>query len=198
MNRAFSLIELLVVVLIFTFLFSAILTVMAISDRSWRSGRDKLIEQQEARMAVDQMARLLRQSNPNWSIAGTSYPVTITSNNRIDFYQPVFDAAGAITSLRKITFKLNPSDLTQLLKKVGTQDEVVIANDINSVYFGGGCAGCSDFNCLTVSEDCPVVSMEVRSEKLTEFILSSKITLRNAFVDLPDEVEIEEPEEGEF
>ena len=201
--RGFSLIEVMLVLLIFTFLFGAILTVMTTQGRSWRIGYDKVTAQQEARKAVDEIARLLRQSNPDW---GSGHSVDIPTDNRIDFWQPLFDAAGAITTLRKVTFKLNPDNIRQLLKKEGQLPEVVVANDVDSVNFGGGCAGCAAFNCTgpaAVAMDCPVVTVEIKTRKLRQvfqveqFSLSSQVTLRNTNV-VAGDVVIEEPEEGEF
>jgi prepilin-type N-terminal cleavage/methylation domain-containing protein len=197
MNKGFSLLELMLVLLIFTFLFGAILTVMTTQDRSWRTGYDKVTAQQEARKAVDNIARLLRESNPSWDIGGVLYPVVITSGNRIDFYQPLFDSEGNITTLRKVTYKLNPADATQLLRKVGTQDAVVVANNINSISFGAGCFGCSAFNCSSVAADCPVVKIDVTTEKAKQFSLSSQVTLRNTNITAAG-VTVEEPAEGEF
>ena len=197
MNKGFSLLELMLVLLIFTFLFAAVLTVLTTQDRSWRAGYDKLTEQQEARKAVDNIAGLLRESNPSWDIGGTPYAVTITAGNRIDFYQPLFDSEGNITALRKVTYKLNSLDATQLLRKIGTQDAVAVANNINSISFGGGCSGCSAFNCSSVAADCPVVKIDVTTEKAKQFSLSSQITLRNTDISA-GEVVVEEPPEGEF
>lgn len=185
-------------VLIFTVLFAALFTVLISSNQSWRIGRLKLAEQQQARQAMDNIARLLRQSSPNWVINGTDYPVTITSNNRLNFYQPVFDEEGNITTLRRVVFRLNPADNSQLLRRIGIGDERVVANNISSINFGGGCAGCSAYNCPTVAGDCPAVKIDVRTSEIAEFILSSKITLRNANISLSESVTVEEPPEGEF
>lgn len=199
MKRGFSLVEMMIVIFIFTFLFAAILTVLTTSDRSWRTGQDKLIEQQEARKAMDNMARLIRQSNPDWLVNTTHYPVSISSDNkRIDFYQPLFDASGNITTLKKITFKLNPDNPNQLLKKEGTSNPVVIANEIDSINFGGGCTGCATFDCLTVANDCPVVNIDVKTKKSIGFSLVSSLTLRNQNITLSEGVGIEQPQEGEF
>jgi prepilin-type N-terminal cleavage/methylation domain-containing protein len=189
MRKAFTLIELMLVLLIFTFLFAAVLTVLATQDRSWRAGYDKLTQQQEARKVIDNIARLLRESNPSWDIDGTPYPVTITGGNRIDFFQPVFDAQGVITTLRRVTYKLNPADTTQLLRKIGTDAESVVANNINSISFG--------FNCSPVAADCPVLKIDVTTQKNAQFTLSSQVTLRNTNI-AAGEAEIEEPPEGEF
>lgn len=198
MKKGFTLVEMLFVVVIFSFLFGALLVVMTSSDKSWRTGRDKITEQQEARKAIDNMSWLLRQSNPNWLINGISYPVTITANNRIDFYQPVFDAQGNITTLQKVTFKLNPSDTTQLLKKVGTQNDSVIATEVQSINFSGGCAGCSAFTCPALAADCPVVKIDIQTLEDKGFSLSSKVTLRNTNITLSDDTEVQQPEAGEF
>jgi len=197
-KKGFTLIEMMFVVVIFAFLFGAILVVMTSSDKSWRTGRDKITEQQEARKAMDNMNWMLRQSNPNWVISGTSYPVTITSNNRIDFYQPVFDEQGNIIMLQKVTFKLNPLDTTQLLKKIGTQSEAVIATKVQSLNFGGGCAGCSAYTCSTVATDCPVVKIDIQTLEDKGFSLTSKATLRNTNISLSDDTEVQQPESGEF
>ena len=207
MNKGFSLLELMLVLLIFTFLFGAILTVMTTQDRSWQTGYDKVTAQQEARKAVDNIARLLRESNQSWDIGGTPYPVTITAGNRIDFFQPVFDAGGAITTLRRITFRLNPANARQLLKEEGAVPDVaVVANDVDSINFGGGCAGCVAFNCADVAMDCPVVTIEIRTRRIRQvpwtsqmdqFSLSSQVTLRNTNVAAAGAV-IEEPAAGEF
>lgn len=198
MRKGFTLVEMLFVVVIFSFLFGALLVVMTTSDKSWRTGRDKITEQQEARKAMDNMSWLLRQSNPNWVISGTSYPVTITSNNRLDFYQPVFDSEGNITMLQKVTFKLNPSDTSQLLKKVGTQNEAVIATEVQSINFSGGCAGCATFTCASLAADCPVVKIDIQTLEDKGFTLSSKVTLRNTNISLSEATEVQQPESGEF
>jgi len=198
MKKGFSLLELMLVAVIFSFVFVMSFMLMNSHDRNWRLGQDKLAEQQEARRAIDSMSSLLRQSSHDWVVDSVHYPVTITSNNRIDFYRPVFDSDGAITSLEKITFKLNPNNASQLLKKEALANEIVIANNVESIVFTGGCPGCGAFNCPNVSSDCPVVAIQIRTVKNAGFDLHSKVTLRNANIALPDDTEIVQPEEGEF
>ncbi len=200
-EEGFSLIEMMVVLLILTFLFAAIFTALTASDRSWSIGQNKLTEQQEARKAMSEITRLLRQSNPEWTDeSGNSYPVSITSGNRIDFYIPSFAQDGQINTFKKVTFKLNPDEPRQLLKKIGTADSVAVAQEIESLDFGGGCAGCSAFNCSTIADDCPQVKIAIRTRRETEagYTLASQVTLRNINVVIPEGVEVEEPEEGEF
>lgn len=202
MKKGFTLIEMMVVLGLFVILFAATLTVLTTQDRAWQTGQNKLTEQQEARKAIDSLALLLRQSNPDWVINGTHYNVSITdSNRRIDFYQPVFTAIGEISSLQKVTFKLKPvvnSTLFQLTRQIGTGNETGVANSVELITFGGGCAGCAAYNCSSVDVNCPVVVVEVKTQKEVNFTLDSQITLRNTNVILSDGVVIEEPEEGEF
>ena len=199
MKKGFTLIEMMVVLGLFVILFAATLTVLTTQDRVWQTGQNKLTEQQEARKAINSLALLLRQSNPDWVINGTHYNVSITdANRRIDFYQPVFTENGEISSLQKVTFKLNPVDTSQLLRKIGTGNETGVANNVNSITFGGGCVGCAAYNCSSVDVNCPVVVVEVKTQKEVNFTLDSQITLRNTNAILSDGVVIEEPEEGEF
>ncbi|MEK7225955.1 MAG: hypothetical protein AAB221_09760, partial [Bacteroidota bacterium] len=135
------------------------------------------------------------------------HSVDIPANNRIDFWQPIFDATGAITTLRKVTFKLNPSNIRQLLKKEGVLPEVAVANDVDSINFGGACAGCVAFDCADVAMDCPVVTIEIRTRRIRQvpwtsqmgqFSLSSQVTLRNTNIAASVGAVIEEPAAGEF
>jgi prepilin-type N-terminal cleavage/methylation domain-containing protein len=197
-KNGITLMETMVVVAIFAVLFSATLTVLINQDATWRLGQDKLTVQQETRQAMNMMSVLLRQTNPDWVINSVHYPVTITGGNRIDFYKPGFDAEGNIATLRKVTFKLNPENTRQLLKKEGLSEAITIADNVESINIGGGCSGCAAFNCSTVSADCPVVSVTMQSRKNVDFTLTSKITLRNAAMAVGDETVVEEPEEGEF
>lgn len=199
MKRGHTIVELMLSVLIVSMLFSGILTVMAISNRSWHLGQDKMTEQQQARKAMSYMTSLLRETNAEWIIGGSTYRVTISENNtRIDFYNPVFDSAGGITGVKKITFKLNPSDPSELLKKEGTLDSVVIGTNLSALSFSGGCAGCVTFNCSTVATDCPVVKIQLTTRKQADFVLNSQVTLRNRNAALSSDSEVEEPPQGEF
>lgn len=194
MNKAMTLVEVMVVAAIFTALFALILTVLTNSNLTWRVGQDKLTEQQEARRAMMNMGTLLRESNPNWLINGTAYPAVISEGSRrIDFYQPLFDATGNIVTLQKVTYKLNPINNQQLLLKEGLSSERVVANNVSYLNFGGGCGGCGAFNCTAVAQDCPMVNIEVRTKKINDFILISQITLRNQNITLAGNVTVEQP-----
>jgi len=195
------LIEVLVVVALFSVLFLALLGILTNSDLYWSKGQNKLSEQQEARRIISGIVGNLRQSSPNWSISGVNYPVTISDNyTRIDFYQPVFYNAtnSTITGLTKITYKMDSTDTRKLLRKEGSDPEAVVSNATESIRFGGACPGCVDYNCTAVSSECPVVRVEVVTKKDNEFTLLSDVALRNMNITLSNDTEVVEPEEGEF
>lgn len=202
MKKGFTLIETMAVVLIFIFLFAAILGVLNLSDRSWRIGQNKLLTQQEARKAMDNIAGLLRESNYDWVVGSSHYLLTISGagNDRLDFYQPTFDSDGNLTALRKVTFKLDPANPRRLLRNIGsTVNPVVISDEIDTISFGGGCSGCSAFNCAIVASDCPIVRIQITSiQRNDRFDLTSQVMLRNRNVTSGATVDIEEPAQGEF
>jgi hypothetical protein len=183
-----------VVVGIFVMLFSTLAGILLNSQRSWEAARDKLIEGQQARRATDRLIGLLREANPDWDIGGTHYPVTISeSNTRIDFYTPVFNSTGNVTSLRKITFKIDPNDSTQLLAKEGTATERIAASAIDTFNINCACTGC-----VSIDQNCPMATVNVVTMKNVGFNWTAQVTLRNSNMAVSATTEVEEPPAGEF
>ena len=214
-RAATTLIELMIVVGIMTIVVGSITAFLIMSDNSWEIGRNKLVEQQQARNAMSDIAGALQYSSPDWTDSlGNSYPVSLSSG-RIDFYMPVFYSSccpnncadssvclgsggathdgGDIATLTKITYKIDPSDSSKLLKKQGIGSEAIVANDINTVAFSCGCSGCS-----VVNDACPFVDIIITTQRENPYSLRSKIALRNQNITLSSDAEIEEPQEGEF
>lgn len=215
MRKAFTFIEVLVTMGIMSLIFGGVLSFLIMSDNSWQIGRDKLHEQQQARIAIDNIANSLQLASPRWEDAGGNNYTVSLATSRIDFYIPRFypdccpdDCPGAgdcldaqnlthepedVRSLARATYKLNPSDLTQLLKKEGTAQSQIVAHQIDSLSFNCGCSGCS-----SVDDSCPFVDVLVTTQAQTQYTIQSTIALRNRNLTLSDSVEVEEPEEGEF
>ena len=213
MKKGFTLVEMLVVLFIFSFLFAALLVILTNSDRSWRIGQNKLIEQQEARRAMSSMVRLLRQSSPDWGIyinatqdkiqfssapIVSSCPVSLICPDGSSCSEGDF-----CISKTRVIFKIDPDDPHQLIKQEGTGAAwVPVAQYIESIKFsGGGCTGCDcNFSnaacssCVTIDQDCPLVKIEVKTKKENEFTLVSYVNLRNTS---PSSV-VEPQAEGEF
>lgn len=194
MRKGFTLVELMLAVLIFTVLFSALLAVLSASDRSWRVSQNKLAEQQAARKTVDKIVNLLRQSSPGW--------VTISADQgtstKILFYKPIFnETLRQVNPGPYVIFKLKTDNPAELVKKESDIDAnfVTLAQGIESVNFGGGCAGCAAFNCSTVDNGCPVVRIDIKTKKEITFPLVSFVNLRNFNI---TSSQPEPPPEGEF
>ena len=193
-ERGYTLIEVMVVLGIFLFLFAAFARILLNSERTWQTGKNKLVEAAQARRATDKVVGLAREANPDWVVAGIHYSTTITeSNTRIDFYAPILNSTGNLTSLKKVTFKLNPSNSSQLLLKEGTQPERVIAAAIDSIYFDCGCSGCT-----AVDTTCPRIAVNVITRKNALFNWTAQVTMRNTNMVAADDVEVVEPPAGEF
>lgn len=204
-KKGLTLVEIMVVIVLFLLLFGAVFAVSFDSERSWRTGQDKIICQQQARRVVDEITRLIRQSSVTWNINGVPYSALISDQNRrLDFFIPEFDSDGNIVSLRKITFKLDPDDPSVLLKKEGNAEPVVVARNIDNINFGAGCAGCVAFDCSALISDCPVVTMNIRTlrtgaqGRVFNFSLSARAYLRNQTATLAPETIIDLPGQGEF
>jgi hypothetical protein len=177
-KRAHTLVEMMVVLAVFIFIFGAVISIMLASNSSWRTGQHIIYEQQEARKAMDSITRLLRQSNPNWGV--------VPGENRILFYRPVFDVNGNLVDKHWVVFKLNPLDPRQLIKSEQGLATAVIAQDMDGL----------DFTCLMA--DCSVVKVEVKTRIDALFTLTSKVLLRNTNPALAYDPQIISPPEGEF
>jgi prepilin-type N-terminal cleavage/methylation domain-containing protein len=198
-QRGFTFIEMIIVVALFSVLFSVMIGIMLNSDTYFSKGQDKVTEQSEARRVIDTITRDLRSAAPYWLINGTNYTFSITSNfTKLSYYIPVFDANNNVSSVRRITYKIDPSNSSRLLRRAGNTTYSTIANHIDYVNFGAGCAGCASFNCTSLASDCPVVRLEVRTIKSNQFDLVTKIALRNSNVTVANDTEIDAPTGGEF
>ncbi len=189
-----TLVEVMVVIGIFLILFSTLATILLRSERTWQTGQNKLIEVQQARRLTDKLVGTIRESNPDWVVAGVHYPVTISNGNtRIDYYEPVFNSTGSVVSLKKVTFKVDPADSTRILMKEGTSPESIVATAVDSININCGCSGCT-----AVDSSCPRVSVNVVTRKNAPFNWTSQVTLRNTNMAVDDDVTVEEPAAGEF
>lgn len=179
MRKGYTLIELMVVVAIFLFLFAAILGVLATADRGWKIGQNKLIAQQEARRAMDQITRLLRQASPSWGVyIGNSY--TGSNQSKIQFN---------IDTATTFIFKLDPARPHQLIMQDSRRGSAwfpVAQNITNLSFSGGDCPDCNCditdpdwLNCTNVTNACPLVRIDITAEKDHQFSLVNYVTLRN-------------------
>lgn len=177
-NNAHTFVEVMVAAAILVIIFGAIFAVFSTQDRSFRVGQDRLFEQQQARRAMDKIVLLLRQAKPGW--VGISADQGVST--KILSYKPTYnDVTHDVDPGAYVIFKLNVADPTILVKKEADIDAsfVTLANDIVRVNFGGGCAGCAAFNCMNVDNSCPVIKVDIETNRAGGFALTSFVSLRN-------------------
>jgi len=199
--KGFTLIELMVVIFIFSVIMAATFGVLSIGRQSWHTGSTQVELQQETRRAMDRMVRELRESGSTHisiPVGGSSITFQVpidedTIDTTVD--DDVLDVNGNIEwgaggSLgRSIQYLLGGLNNRQLLRRVlngyptGVQvgADVILANNIrsdspppNALMFVGSPAG-----------NPTVISIEVSAQKdavpgrQMQSTLNSQVTLRN-------------------
>ncbi|MBU1062237.1 MAG: prepilin-type N-terminal cleavage/methylation domain-containing protein [Candidatus Omnitrophica bacterium] len=124
--KGFNLIELMIVIVIFSIILGAIFATMTISGLSWYSGSTQVEMQQEVRRGLDRIVKELRQSNPTMI---TGVPANGIPYNSISFRLPLTDNNGDITWSNTINYSLGGLNNRQLLRTEGTNQEI-LANNI--------------------------------------------------------------------
>jgi prepilin-type N-terminal cleavage/methylation domain-containing protein len=117
-RAGFTLIELMVVMLIFSIISAAIFAVLAMGRQSWQIGTTRVEVQQEARKAMDSMLRDLRGASsidPGTFVAGVSDDIIR------------FTLQGT-----QIEFALNPAGQLQRIESGVT---TILANHVNAIQF---------------------------------------------------------------
>jgi Tfp pilus assembly protein PilW len=124
----FSFAEIIVVVLISTFLIGGIYTVLSTGKNSWEINRDRLEVQQELRKGLDWMRRDLRQAGVS---TVTGVPTDGTPYVSIVFQMPSGVAGGVITWGATVQYTIAGG---QLIRTTGGANRV-IAQDFNTLQF---------------------------------------------------------------
>lgn len=191
MEAGFTLVEAMVVTALFSALFGVMMFVMQNSDTYYTKGRDKIAVQTEARRIADTLVTELRAGASAWYWNGTWYNLTISgeNNTRLDFYVPVFNAENNLSTIRRVTYKLDPANPYRLQKKVGVDGIVQnVSESVRAIDFSVGCDNCSSFSCTAFANatpDCPVVrynvtvAVPVADPAAKNFTLEGKVFLQN-------------------
>jgi len=137
--KGLTLVELMIVLLIFSIILGAIFAIMNVSRTSWQTGNVQVEMQQETRKGMDRMLRELRQSGQTII---TGVPANGVSYSSIAFQIPedgdndgdVTDGSGNIEWSAQITYSLGGLDGEQLLRTSGGSS-IVMANKIISLQF---------------------------------------------------------------
>lgn len=133
-RTGFTLIELMIVMLIFSIILGAMFAVMNMGKASWHSGDTQIQVQQEARKGMDRIVKELRQTGTS-TIIGV--PADGNLYNTITFRIPDedgIDANGNIEWGNQIAYSLGGLNGQQLLRTEGEGLEV-LANRVVNLQF---------------------------------------------------------------
>ena len=119
-KKGLTLVEVLISVVILSFLVVAILTVLRVGEMNWREETALVSLQQDTRQSIDGMLKEIRQSNTT--------DVTVSDGGaRIDFFIP--DVSNTIA------YYLGGDDGDQIIREHPAGATKVLANDINVLNF---------------------------------------------------------------
>jgi len=128
-KTGFSLTELMITLVIFTFLIAALYAVLTTGKASWQIGNAAIDVQQELRHSIDWIAEELRQSG---SLAISNVPTDGNWRNTISFRLPAGISNGNLVwATQQIQYSLGGLDGRQLLRTSAGQQRV-LANNIIS------------------------------------------------------------------
>lgn len=189
-KKAFTIVEVMIAMMIFAVLFTAMLSLLVHSDLYWSTGHNKITAQQQARLAMDAITADLRLSNTYW---GSTID---NDNNRILFYVPEFNASGFRTGTDWVIYKVADCDGISCLQRKQSGELVwtTIAPYVETLEFLGS-DDCVTFNREYINATCPKLQVTVGVNKGQEYDIISEVTLRNQRI--VNET-VEAPEEGEF
>lgn len=203
-NKGFTLIEMVLVVAIFSAIFAAMMALMTHSQTYLSRGQNKVREQQEARRLMETITRNMRDANPAWNINGTYYNLSISANNtNLTFYQPVFNnTTNNVTSVRRITYRRSTFYPNVLRQKIGSAASNNLTAELHAVNFTGSSDGGATWACTSACDMVRIrlemIKKQMDFNKTTPFVLVNEVTLRNREMAVSNETAVESSEEGEF
>lgn len=130
-NKGLTLIEIIIVIFLFSIILTAIFSAMATAKTSWTSGGSRLSVQQEARRGLNTMTRELRQGRLSMI---TGVPADGANYPSITFQIPDTVTASGTTWSNNIQYSIGGLNNEQLLR---TQDgnQRVLANNLSALTF---------------------------------------------------------------
>lgn len=171
-NKGFTLLEILVVVFLFSIVSAAIFSVLATGRNSLSAGESQIGVQQACRNGLDSMIKELRQAGVS-TIIGV--PANGTDYSSIAFQIPTAIAATGITWSSNIQYALGGLNNAQLLRtQSGSQR--VLANNISALSFNRSAANPNVVNISVTAQKNTFPGFTARQSTIT---LVSQVKLRN-------------------
>ncbi|MDP8259734.1 MAG: prepilin-type N-terminal cleavage/methylation domain-containing protein [Candidatus Gygaella obscura] len=175
-KKAFTFVELVISLTIFMLLFGVLVTIFLSINKTYSIESVKLEQQQQARIAMDNIISSLRKSSANWDIEGVEYPALINGDgSQIDYYLPVFDANNEITQLRGARIYLSTTNPGQLLLKVGSDPSEVIGSFIDTAS-----SSRPYFEFSVDSNNLVEITIPVKKDNEKKLVFKAKVLMRNS------------------
>lgn len=171
-TKGLTLIEIIIVVALFSILLAAVFTALATARTSWKSGGSQLSVQQEARRGLGSMVRELRQARLS-TIAGV--PANGTAYASITFQIPQTISESSTTWSTNIQYSLGGLNSSQLIR---TQDgnQRVLANNISGLSFSRAASKPETMNISITSQKNTFPGFSIIKSNIT---FNSEVTVRN-------------------
>jgi len=132
-RKGFTLVESIVMVLIFTILFGACVVVLSSGTDNWQANKTKLEINEELRKAMNRITEDLVQAGA--STMDSTVPANGNSYNSATFNLATGISGGNITwSTNTVTYARGGTNSMQILRTSGT-DSTVISSDISTLTF---------------------------------------------------------------
>ncbi len=168
----FTLVELMVVIFIFSIIMAATFTVLSMGRQSWHTGSTQVELQQETRRAMDRMVRELRESaSSQVNITGGGGIITFRLPEDADGDDDVLDGTGNIEWGNQITYSLGGANGDQVLRTTSAGSTAILANNINALSFSSISASEISIGITARKDAVPGRTMQST--------LNSQVTLRN-------------------
>ncbi|OIO34596.1 MAG: hypothetical protein AUJ70_00775 [Candidatus Omnitrophica bacterium CG1_02_40_15] len=171
-NRGFTLLEIIIVVFLFSIISAAIFSVLATGRNSLSAGESQIGVQQACRNGLDAMIKELRQASVS-TIQGV--PADGANYSSITFQIPTTIDATGITWSSNIQYALSGLNSAQLLKtQSGSQK--VLANNISALSFNRSAVNPNVVNISITAQKNTFPGFTARQSTIT---LVSQVKLRN-------------------
>jgi len=171
-RKGFTLIEIAIVVFLFSTIFAALFSVLASAKNSLNAGESQVGVQQACRNGLDAMIKELRQAGvstiPNVPADGINY-------NTITFQIPAVISATGITWSNSINYALGGLNGRQLVR-LESGNQKVMANNISALSFNRSAANPNVVNISITAQKNTFPGFTARQSAIT---LVSQVKLRN-------------------
>lgn len=171
-NKGFTLLEIIIVLFLFSIIFAGIFSVLATGRNSWNAGESQIGVQQACRNGLDSMVKELRQASAS-TIADV--PANGASYSSITFQIPASIGAGGITWSNSIQYSRGGLNGMQLLR-TQSGNQRVLANNISALSFSRLAAEPNVVNVSITAQKNTFPGFTATQSTIT---FNSKVRLRN-------------------